>query len=455
MTHRPLLTLLAALALSACGGGSPEKTNTGVVGDTDGDGVADDFDACPGFPDTADADADGTADGCDPCPDTSETDDDGDGQCGDDDPCPADNPDDTDGDSICDSDDLCPLDADPGHDEDNDGVCNADDLCPGFNDAGDVDGDLVPNGCDVCPFDILDDSDGDGRCDTDDRCEGFDDNLDGDGDNQPDDCDPCPTDNPNDTDGDGVCNSVDLCPLDNPDDTDGDGVCDSDDICRLGDDNVNDDGDQYPDACDPCPGDGANTCIGPGDHLTVPFYPPDSTGQWCYGDALLYFEYFGELTWDECEVILNSTGTQPYVGQYTMYPAGWIGDQDAGNAVIADPGGNWPVEMVVPRTDLHSCQVAVFDPRTAPTNFPVEQIYFDATTGRTWHYWDMTQQTHSQAIAFADTLGARIINPNVVGLVGLPRMTAPTHWCHAGAEFNGGSNCNSDQICDFMVGYFE
>ncbi|NCG21370.1 MAG: hypothetical protein GWP91_20360 [Rhodobacterales bacterium] len=74
---------------------------------------------------------------------------------------------------------------------------------------------------------------------------------------------------------------------------------------------------------------------------------------------------------------------------------------------------------------------------------------------RTWHYWDLIDQTHSQAISFADNRGARIINPNSVGQTGQRRMTAPTHWCHAGAEFNGTSSCNTDNICSFMVGYWE
>lgn len=44
--------------------------------DTDGDGVPDSFDACPGHDDNADEDNDGIPDGCDDCPDP-----DGDGFC--------------------------------------------------------------------------------------------------------------------------------------------------------------------------------------------------------------------------------------------------------------------------------------------------------------------------------------------------------------------------------------
>jgi|GEM_PF-3553572 len=56
--------------------------------DSDGDGVGDGSDVCPGFDDGLDADVDGTPDGCDVCP--------------------FDANDDSDGDSICDSEDVCP-----------------------------------------------------------------------------------------------------------------------------------------------------------------------------------------------------------------------------------------------------------------------------------------------------------------------------------------------------------
>lgn len=79
--------------------------------DTDGDGVCDTQDVCPGADDGVDADGDGVPDGCDPCP--------------------GDNPDDQDG----------------------DGVCDSEDVCTGSDDAVDADGDGVPDGCDPCPID--------------------------------------------------------------------------------------------------------------------------------------------------------------------------------------------------------------------------------------------------------------------------------------------------------------
>ncbi len=61
----------------------------------------------------------------------------------------------------------------------------------------------------------------------------------------------------NDTDGDGLGDSCDNCPLtDNADqaDADADGVGDACDVCSSGDDTVDTDGDLIPDACDPCAG---------------------------------------------------------------------------------------------------------------------------------------------------------------------------------------------------------
>jgi ELWxxDGT repeat protein len=83
--------------------------------DTDGDGICDYLDICPGHDDNLDTDGGGTPDGCDACP--------------------SDNPNDTDGDGICDSSDIC----------------------NGYDDNIDSDGDGTPDGCDECqddPFKI-------------------------------------------------------------------------------------------------------------------------------------------------------------------------------------------------------------------------------------------------------------------------------------------------------------
>ncbi len=167
----------------------------GNVVDTDGDGVCDVDDQCPGFDDRKDYDQDGIPDACDSDPVCSncEVDDAGKmkicqvyqggnvaitnygtcedlaryfdnlGQfineqdhCG---PCEcADSGDkDSDGDGVCDRQDPCPNDPlisiDTGcgcyeMDSDGDGVCDSEDRCPGADDNEDSDGDGIPNACD-------------------------------------------------------------------------------------------------------------------------------------------------------------------------------------------------------------------------------------------------------------------------------------------------------------------
>ena len=136
----------------------PNKTDPGQCGcgqpdtDSDGDGVADCIDQCPGEPDT-DSDGDGVLDCIDLCPDDPGKVDPG--VCG----CGA--PDvDSDGDGVLDCDDLCPDDPDktePGVcgcgkedvDSDGDGVLNCEDVCRGYDDTLDCNGNGVPDGCDI------------------------------------------------------------------------------------------------------------------------------------------------------------------------------------------------------------------------------------------------------------------------------------------------------------------
>jgi hypothetical protein len=241
-----------------------------LVTDSDGDGVPDDDDACPGYDDFADADGDGVADGCDACPLDIYGDSDGDGSCDSDDPCFLDADNDADGDGLCANDDICPLDAendadgdgicgdldtcpyDAANDADGDGICGNDDVCPGGDDTLDADGDGTADFCDVCPFDAANDADGDGICGDEDPCPlDADNDIDGDGFCA--DEDVCPLDADNDIDGDGVCGDVDPCPYDVENDADGDGICESDDNCptvaNANQSNV--DGDAYGDACEP------------------------------------------------------------------------------------------------------------------------------------------------------------------------------------------------------------
>ena len=238
--------------------------------DTDGDGVPDDQDVCPGGDDAVDTDGDGTADYCDACPvdpfndsdgdGLCDSDDpceldydndlDGDGLCADVDPCPNDPDDDFDGDGICADEDVCPLDE--LNDADGDGICGNDDVCPGGDDNADADGDGTADFCDVCPDDAANDADADGICGDVDVCPlDFDNDFDGDG--VCGDVDECPYDALDDEDGDGMCADVDPCPVDWENDADGDGICESDDNCPTvaNTNQSNVDGDEYGDACEP------------------------------------------------------------------------------------------------------------------------------------------------------------------------------------------------------------
>ena len=277
--------------------------------DTDGDGVPNNFDICPGYDDAVDTDGDGAPDGCDNCPqDANPLQDDGDGD-GDGDVCeicPG-SPDavDTDGDGIPDGCDPCPLGDnaldgdgdgtpdgcdlcegfDDGIDADLDTVPDACEQCPGFDDRLDDDADTVPNDCDICAFgDDLVDADADTVPDSCDLCGGFDDRMDADGDTNPDGCDIClGWDDFLDDDGDLLPNGCDNCPsVNNPSqvDVDLDTVGDPCDVCLGGDDTVETDGDGVPDDCDICPGapdgddgdldgvpDGCDACPGSDDAI--------------------------------------------------------------------------------------------------------------------------------------------------------------------------------------------
>ena len=72
---------------------------------------------------------------------------------------------DSDGDGVHDGLDVCPGFDDNGPDNDVDGVPNACDVCPGGDDTQDGDGDAVPDACDLCVGDdATGDVDGDGVC---------------------------------------------------------------------------------------------------------------------------------------------------------------------------------------------------------------------------------------------------------------------------------------------------
>jgi hypothetical protein len=188
-------------------------------------------------------------------------------------------------------------------------------------------------------------------------------------------------------------------------------------------------------------------------HLSEVHVADAAQGQWCDADAPANYTSYGDMTFDECQCLANKTGTQWFVGVWTDWPNGWIGDHDASTATTTH-ASDWPSEVLSPRDGLFACTLAQIEHRTEPTVSPDENLFSD-DAGRKWHYWEINSQTVSQAMAFADDRGARIINPNSIGRVGEDFGTAPTHWCHANARFNGAGNCNSDSSCDYIVGYYE
>ncbi|MCB0319701.1 MAG: thrombospondin type 3 repeat-containing protein, partial [Bdellovibrionales bacterium] len=274
--------------------GSSDPTCLPAYGDSDGDGVPDSSDKCPGFDDRIDGDSDGTPDGCDQCPSDPhkiaplscgcnqlETDSDGDGTPNCVDQCPSD------------------------RNKVTPGICGC-----GLSDQGDSDQDGIPNACDDCPQ--ASDADHDGTQDCNDGCPNDANKItpgicgcgvaetDSDNDGIPNCIDGCPTDRSktspgvcgcghadSDSDGDGTPNCNDLCPTDSnkvapgacgcnqlDTDSDDDGtpncsdecVTDPDKIepgaCGCGVTEVDGDGDGEPDCTDLCPVDPAKVAPG-------------------------------------------------------------------------------------------------------------------------------------------------------------------------------------------------
>lgn len=146
---------------------------------------------------------------------------------------------DSDGDGIVNCLDGCPG-FDDRIDSDSDGVADLCDMCPGFDDLADSDSDGIPDGCDQCPgYDDLADADEDGLPDCEDACTDIDGDGFGDPGFPFNTCeeDNCPdqfNDLQADTDSDGTGDPCDICPdYFNPAqaDSDDDGVGDECDNC--------------------------------------------------------------------------------------------------------------------------------------------------------------------------------------------------------------------------------
>lgn len=147
--------------------GCDANPHDGPLADADGDGVPNNQDACPGHPDSADRDSDGIPDGCDSNAGGNGGGHGG-GNGGGNGGGRGNGPPDSDGDGVKDSRDRCPghndatdEDADgisdgcdpdtsdgPRGDQDGDGVPNDQDVCSTGPDNEDRDGDGVPNACD-------------------------------------------------------------------------------------------------------------------------------------------------------------------------------------------------------------------------------------------------------------------------------------------------------------------
>jgi hypothetical protein len=224
---------------------------------------------------------------------------------------------------------------------------------------------------------------------------------------------------------------------------------------------ADDDGDglvDYPDD-DGCQAAGDADELARDRHMSEDFNP-DGIGQiWCNDQGDIHFHDYGPMTFPECDALANRTGTQYYAGtQWQGQPGeGWLGDHDGATATASSPNGDWSLTQILPANMPYACRLALMPHRTEPDPARIgPETLYDDGNGHRWHYWLLTQQTHSQCLAYADSVRGRIINPWSVGLGPLVMMTSPTHWCHAGPQFNqDGVGINSDQAADCAVGFWE
>ena len=259
-----------------------------------------------------------------------------------------------------------------------------------------------------------------------------------------------------DNDGDGALDLLDSGCENDRDDSEGDPPAPPQ--CANGQD---DDGDglvDYPQD-DGCEGAGDTDELSQDRHLSEDFNP-DGVGQiYCNAGGDIHFHDYGPMTFPDCDALANRTGTQYYAGtQWQGQPGdGWLGDHDGITATASSPGDDWGVTLILPADMPYTCRLALMPHRTEPDAAAIspESVYTDVS-GHRWHYWVLNGQTHSQCLAYADTVRGRIVNPWSVGLGPVPMIASPTHWCHAGPQFNqDGVGINSDQPANCAVAYWE
>lgn len=342
-------------AMIGCGNMGIGCVGGGAVEDTDGDGIGNNSDNCPGDSNTdqADADDDGVGDMCDNCPDVpndqADTDLDGQGNTCDNclDQANSDQAD-GDGDGVGNECDNCrQRDNADQEDVDDDGVGDLCDNCPATANADQAD--VIPDGGngigDACGNDL----DGDGVADEDDNCLAVSNphpQADTDDDGVGDACDNClQRDNTDqeDVDHDGVGDLCDNCPEDadtGQADFDQDGVGDLCDNCpaTANSDQTDTNGDHEGDACE---GDGDSDGVANSlDNCPAVANPGqlDSDND-AVGDAC-----------DNCQNTANGpaqTGTAG-VGNQTDVDSDDVGDAcdncpataNANQADVIPPGGN-------------------------------------------------------------------------------------------------------------------
>jgi len=321
---------------------APDPCGLEDATDTDGDGVRDLCDNCPGTgnSDQEDWDGDGVGNVCDNCDqkkNNNQVDSDGDGS----------------GDA-CDS------------DNDNDGRADLYDNCPTVanTDQADADGDDEGDACDACT-DTDDDGFGDpgfpaNTC-AEDNCPSLvnPNQANADGDAWGDACDNCPVTvsaDQTDTDADTLGDACDNCPnVANPDqidsendgagdacddDDDNDGVPDTADNCRTtpNPDLADGDGDGVGDACDACPGTAAGVPVGPDGCATVT--PGDFDLD---GDVDL--EDFGRF--QLCLSGLNVPQTDPACAKAHMDGDADVDQGDVDRFISCMSGQTWPAIHIV------------------------------------------------------------------------------------------------------------